>query len=131
MVVRGTITIAGSRPLAFVHLSEPIKREFSDANEQHPLGPSMIRRRLLAHFSLPGGSIPWRVGAIAHGKVGQSTGDLGRVHPVPGARPRAAGRPQDSDPNTNSCWHKLLYGCGRVEVRDNHQVVPADSARYI
>jgi hypothetical protein len=71
------------------------------------------------------------VGALAYGKVGQSTGDLGHVHPVPGARPRAAGRPQDSGPDTDSCWRKLLYGRGRVEVRDDQQVVPVDTARYV
>jgi hypothetical protein len=32
---------------------------------------------------------------------------------------------------TNPCWRKLLYGCGRVEVRDDQQVVPVDTARYV
>jgi hypothetical protein len=91
-VVRGTITIARPRPFEYVRLSEPIKRESSDANKQHPARPfDPLQRWLLAHVGLPGGRIPWRVGALAHGKVGQSTVDLGRVHPVPGAWTRARG----------------------------------------
>jgi hypothetical protein len=109
-----------------VHISEQIKRASSDANEQHPAWPFDDPATDVGspQFSLAGGC-PSRTAKLARARatLGVFIRSLERVHALPGDLRAPALTP-------------ILAGAKcctvvAVEVRDDHQVVPADSARYV